>query len=92
MNNYEAMLVFSVENGEESVQALVEKFTSLIAAHGTVESGDDWSVRDLAYEIDFQKKGHYYLYNFSSNHEFPAELDRIIKITDGVLNSLIIRK
>lgn len=91
-NNYEAMLVFSVKNGEESVEALVEKFKSLIEANGTIESVDDWNVRDLAYEIDFESKGHYYLYNFSCENDFPAELDRVIKITDGVLNSLIIRK
>lgn len=31
------------------------------------------------------------LYKFVSGPEFPAELDRISKITDGVLRSLIIR-
>ena len=34
----------------------------------------------------------YALFNFSSEPEFPAELSRVLNITDGVLRSLIIKK
>ncbi|MCI7333746.1 MAG: 30S ribosomal protein S6, partial [Oscillospiraceae bacterium] len=87
-NNYETMLVFSVANGEEAVNALVEKFKSLIEAHGAVESVDVWGSRKLAYPINYETEGYYVLVNYSSEPEFPAELDRVVNITEGVLRSL----
>ena len=53
-NSYEAMLVFSVANGEETANALTEKFTALIAANGTVESAEVWGGEKhrLAYPIN----------------------------------------
>ncbi len=48
---YEAMVVFSVKNGEEQVQNLVAKFTDLIKANGELVNTDDWGKRKLAYPI-----------------------------------------
>jgi small subunit ribosomal protein S6 len=92
VENYEAMFVFSVKESEEATKALVEKFKDLIAKNGTVESVDEWGKRKLAYTINYETEGYYTLYNFSSEPDFPAELDRIQNITDGVLRSLIIKK
>lgn len=94
-NSYEAMLVFSVANGDELANTLTEKFTNLIAQHGTVESVEKWGGegnRKLAYEINDQTEGRYMLFKFTSDPDFPAELNRILEITDGVLRSLVIRK
>ena len=71
---------------------VVKKFTDLIAANGTIDSIDEWGKRRLAYEIDYEQEGYYVLVNFTAPHEFPAELDRIYKITEGVIRSLIIAK
>ncbi len=92
VGNYEAMLVFSVKESEDAAKALVEKFKSLIEANGTVESVDEWGKRKLAYAIDYETEGYYALYTFSAEPEFPAELDRVLNITEGVLRSLIIKK
>ena len=83
-NSYETMLVFSVANGDESVTALVEKFKALIEANGTIESIDEWGKRKLAYPINYETEGYYMLVNFSCEPDFPAELDRVVKITEGV--------
>ena len=89
-NKYEAMVVFSVKNGgDESAQALEEKFKALIEKHGTVESVDEWGRRKLAYAINYEEEGFYVLYNFAAEAEFPAELERVLKITDGVLRWLV---
>ena len=91
-NKYEAMMVFSVLNGEEATNALVEKFKALVAENGTIENVDDWGKRRLAYPINDEVEGYYIIVNFESNPEFPAELDRVAKITDGVLRTMVIAK
>ncbi len=90
--NYEATMVFSVQNGEEATTALVEKFKALIAENGTVENVDDWGKRRLAYPINDETEGYYTIVTFSSNPSFPAELDRVAKITDGALRVMVIAK
>ena len=92
VGNYEAMLVFSVKESEDAAKALVEKFKALVEKNGTVESVDEWGKRKLAYAINYETEGYYTLFNFSSEPEFPAELSRVLNITDGVLRSLIIKK
>ena len=91
-NKYEAMLVFSVVNGEEATTALVEKFKALIAENGTVENVDDWGKRRLAYPINDETEGYYIIVSFESVPTFPAELDRVAKITDGVLRVMVTAK
>ena len=86
---YEAMVVFSLKQGEDGVKALTEKFKSMIEGAGTMESVDEWGKRKLAYEIDDQTEGYYVLYTFTCAPDFPAELDRVLKITEGVMRSLI---
>ena len=91
-NKYEAMLVFSVVNGEEATTALVEKFKALIAENGTVENVDDWGKRRLAYPINDEVEGYYIVVTFDCVPTFPAELDRIVKITDGALRVMVTTK
>ena len=87
---YEAMVVFSVKNDEEQIKALVEKFSELIKANGTLTNVDEWGKRKLAYEINYEGEGYYVLYNFESKPDFPAEFERIINITDGILRSAVV--
>lgn len=89
---YESIFVLDAALTEEELEALTEKFKSLIAAHGEVESVDVWGKRKLAYPIDYKSEGYYVLVNFTANADFPAELDRIYGITDGVLRTIIVRK
>ncbi len=91
-SNYETLLILSLSLGEEEINNLVEKFKKLISDNGEVSSVEEWGKRKLAYEIDDETEGYYVLINFSCANDFPAELDRVYKITDGVLRSLIIKK
>ena len=91
MAKYEAVLVFSVAKGEEATQSLADKFKALIEENGTLEKVDEWGKRKLAYEINDEAEGHYNIYDFESKPEFPAELERIAKITDGVLRALVVK-
>lgn len=91
-NAYEAMMVYSVKDGEEATAALTEKFKALIGEHGTLENVDEWGKRKLAYLINDEEDGYYVLFTFTSDAAFPAEFDRVAKITDGVLRTMIIKK
>ncbi len=91
-NSYETMIVYSVANGEDAAKELVEKFKAMIEEAGTLEGVDEWGKRKLAYPINDEPEGFYALYHYQCAPEFPAELDRVVKITDGVLRSLIIKK
>ena len=90
--NYEAVMIFSLKLGEEGIQSLIEKFKSLIEKHATLQNVDEWGKRKLAYLINKESDGYYVLMDFESEAEFPAELDRVFKITDGVLRSMIVKK
>ena len=90
--NYETVVVYSLSKGEDAAKELAEKFKAMMEAHGTVDSVDEWGKRRLAYPINDEEDGYYVLYNHQCESEFPAELDRVLRITDGVLRSLIIKK
>ena len=92
LKDYEIVMVFSLSKGEEAVNALKTKFTDLISKNGTLGEVEDWGKKKLAYPINYEADGYYVLINFSSEESFPAELDRVTNITDGVLRSLIVAK
>ena len=92
-NKYEAVLIYSVLNKDEAAIAeMVEKFKALIEKNGTVEGVDEWGKRRLAYLIDDEPEGYYAIYTFEAAPEFPAELERVAKITEGVLRVMTVKK
>lgn len=86
---YEAVVVLSLKNGEEAVKELVAKFSGLIKENAENVEVDEWGKRKLAYDINYESEGYYVVYKFDSKPDFPAEFERIINITDGVLRSLV---
>lgn len=87
---YEAIIVFSLKKDEEQIKALTAKFADLIKENGTLAGIDEWGKKKLAYEINYEGEGYYVLYSFESKPDFPAELERVINITDGVLRSIVV--
>ena len=86
---YEVMYIINPNFTEEQTAAVVEKFKALVEANGTLEEMEEMGKRKLAYEINYISEGYYVLVKFTSGPEFPAELDRVLGITDGVMRSLI---
>ena len=86
---YEVMYIINPNFTEEQTAAVVEKFKALVEANGTLEELEEMGKRKLAYEINYISEGYYVLMKFSCGPEFPAELDRILGITDGIMRRLI---
>ena len=59
--NYEAVVVFNMKQGEESIKDSIEKFGNLIKENGNLESVEEWGKKTLAYEIDDETEGYYVL-------------------------------
>ena len=89
---YEVLYIIRPDLTEEETAAMVEKFKALVEENGTLIDIDEWGKRKLAYEIDDYTEGYYVLMNFTSAPAFPAELDRVFKITEGIIRGLIIAK
>lgn len=87
--NYEVMYILDATKTEEEIAALVEKFKTLIESNGTLTEMEEMGKRRLAYLINDMPEGYYVLAKFTSAPDFPAELKRILGITEGVMRSLI---
>ena len=89
---YELMYIINPNLSEEETAAVVEKFKALVEQNGTLEEMEEMGKRKLAYEINYISEGYYVLVKFTSGPDFPAELDRVLGITGGILRSLITRR
>ncbi|MBP3587561.1 MAG: 30S ribosomal protein S6 [Clostridia bacterium] len=87
---YEVLYIIDPAQGEEGIAALVEKFKAMVEAEGTLSNIDEWGKRRMAYAINDLTEGYYVLMNMEVKPEFPAELERVMKITDGILRCLVI--
>ena len=90
--NYEVVFVVDPAQGEEAVAAQVNNFKTLIEQNASNVEVEEWGTRKLAYPIDYKTEGYYVLMNFNSVPSFPRELDRVFRITDGIMRSLIVCK
>ena len=88
--NYEALYILKPDLTEEQIAAQVERFKSVVEANGTVSEVNEWGKRRLAYLINDLMDGYYVLMTFTAAAAVPAELDRIFRITDGVMRSIIV--
>ena len=87
---YEVIYIIDPAQGEEGIAALVEKFKGLTETFGTVSGVEEWGNRRLAYPINDLVEGYYVYMTCECKPDMPAELDRVFKITDGILRSIIV--
>ncbi len=86
---YECMYIINPNLEDEAREAIVAKFKDLVEANGTLDEMVEMGKQKLAYEINYISEGYYILLKFTSAPDLPAELDRVLGITDGILRSLI---
>lgn len=93
MRNYELVVIIHPDLDDEAINAALDKIKDWISkAGGSIEKVDNWGKRHLAYEIQKQNEGVYFLFNASLPPEFIAELERNLKILEPVMRHLIVAK
>ena len=91
INSYECLFIVDVTKGEETTEAAVNKFTSLIEANAEVIDVAKWGKRRLAYPINDMNEGYYVVVTFMAEPAFPAEFERLANIDETILRSMVIR-
>jgi small subunit ribosomal protein S6 len=93
VNAYEIMLILDAELAEERQNEIVARMRELIETRGGSWVGQEpWGRRKLAYEIDKKSEGTYHLLHFDADAETLAEVTRVLKITDGAMRHMAVRR
>jgi small subunit ribosomal protein S6 len=88
---YETLFVVHPEKGLR-MKEFVERFKKVIEGQeGILSQVDEWGARDLAYKIDKQGRGYYTLLRYRASGRAVEELERNLKLTDGILRYLTVR-
>jgi small subunit ribosomal protein S6 len=90
---YEILLMLDPELPEERQSEIVQRTRELVErGGGAVDRHDVWGRRKLAYEIDHKTDGSYHLLTFTAGTDTLEEISRVLKITDGVMRHLAVRR
>jgi small subunit ribosomal protein S6 len=91
-NNYETLVLLSPELAEENRKEILENLTGIVDREGgkMVET-DDWGMRQLAYPVEKQTRGYYVRLVFEAPGPLVAELERNIRITDGIYKFMTVK-
>ena len=90
--NYEVVYIVDPAQGEEGIASIVASFKALAEQNGSAVEVEERGTRKLAYPIHYKNDGYYVLMSFNSEPSFPRELDRKLRINDGIMRSLIVCK
>ncbi|NBI06563.1 30S ribosomal protein S6 [Senegalia massiliensis] len=91
MRNYEGVFIFETSLEEEKRNGIFDKFKNIIEAKGEITNIDEWGVRKLAYEINDLTEGYYIVMTFNAETEVVKEMERVAKITEGIMRLMVVR-
>jgi small subunit ribosomal protein S6 len=92
MKNYENIFIVRPDLAPSQVEAIAEKMSGIIAQHkGKVEKTEYCGLRQLAYEIKKNSKGHYVLLSFSAAPSVIAELEQRMRLEEEIMRFLTIQ-
>ena len=93
MNEYEILLLLDPELAEERANDVIARVRERVETDGgTWDGHEPWGRRRLAYEINHKGEGIYHLLLFTASPDTLAEISRVLKITDGVMRHLAVRR
>lgn len=92
MREYEAMIIAKADLPEAELSKMVSKWETIIGNDGgQVVKKDTWGVRRLAYPINKQSRGNYFVYDVATHQSNIQELERVLKLEENVLRSMVIK-
>jgi small subunit ribosomal protein S6 len=93
MNEYELIVIIHPDLDDEAINQALSRIDGWIKnSGGTIDSTDVWGKKRLAYEIQKQNEGIYYLLNVTLNPESIAELERNLIILEPVMRHMVVAK
>ena len=91
MRKFETLLLLSPELAADAREALLGTFTGVIERAGGRFTADHWGMRDLAYPVRKQMRGYFVRLEYVAPGDTVAELERIIRISDGAFKFLTVK-
>ena len=92
MRKFETLLLLSPELSAEAREALLAGFVAVIEREqGAMLATDHWGMRDLAYPVKKQMRGYYVRLEYAAPGALIAELERNIRIADGVFKFISVK-
>lgn len=92
MKKYEIMYIVNASLDDDQFQKVTDRLNNTITENGgTIDSFDDWGIKEFAYEIDHMKKGHYAVVNVTTNNEGIAEYQRLARISNNVVRIMVVK-
>lgn len=92
MRKFETLLLFSPELSAESREGILAALTGIIEREGgKMLEVDQWGMRDLAYPVKKLMRGFYVRLVYEAPAPLVAELERNIRITDGIFKFLTVK-
>ena len=89
---YESVVITRPELSESQVESLTNDLIVIITSeNGKVISSENWGLRNLAYKINKNKKGHYFLMNIDCNPSAIFEYERQMRINEDIIRFLTIK-
>ncbi len=93
MNPYEILLMLDPELAEDGQNEIIARVRELVERHnGAWQGHDSWGRRKLAYEIGRRGEAYYHLLLFDADPATLDEISRVLKITDGVMRHMAVRR
>ena len=89
---YENVFIARQDIAATQVDALIERFSGVIAANGgKITKTENWGLRTLAYRMKKNRKGYYVLFNIDAPAAAVIELERQMRLDEDVLRYLSVR-
>ena len=86
---YESVIIGRQDLTEGQFETLIEKFIAVIQSfNGEVKKRENWGIRNLAYKINKNRKGHYILLNIDAPPEALTEYERLMRIDEDIIRFL----
>lgn len=91
--SYETLYIVKPELKDSEIQKIADKFKKVVEDKGgVVSSAEKWEKRKLSYEIKGLKEGNYVMMLFNGEGDVPAELNRLMRISDDVVRHITVLK